>query len=261
MCGYAVAIPLLFFGGQMHALTRHIAKDGFRLRGTEMSRVDGFSDVVFGFALTLLVVSLEVPKTYDELHHLMLGFFPFAISFTFLLLIWMEHFQFFRRFGLHDTGTISLNATLLFVLLFYVYPLKFLFSMVVGVGSEADGHPRFSDAHQIPELMILYGLGFAAIYLLLAALYWNAYRQRETLELTAVERYQTRHWIIDEAGTGLVGLLSCVVATILPPQQAGLAGFVYMLIGPFKWIHESYAGRKAREMREAETQAKVDSLT
>jgi hypothetical protein len=34
----------------MQTLNEHIAKDGFRLRGTAMSRVDGFSDVVFGFA-------------------------------------------------------------------------------------------------------------------------------------------------------------------------------------------------------------------
>jgi hypothetical protein len=36
--------------------------DGFRLRGGEISRVESFSDAVFGFALTLLVVSLDVPK-------------------------------------------------------------------------------------------------------------------------------------------------------------------------------------------------------
>ena len=29
--------------------------------GCEVSRIEGFSDAVFGFALTLLVVSLEVP--------------------------------------------------------------------------------------------------------------------------------------------------------------------------------------------------------
>jgi uncharacterized membrane protein len=65
----------------MHAFNEHIAKDGFRLRGTSMSRLDGFSDVVFGFALTLLVVSLEVPKTYIELRNVLLGFLPFSICF------------------------------------------------------------------------------------------------------------------------------------------------------------------------------------
>ncbi len=162
-----------------------IGSDGFRLRGREMSRVDGFSDVVFGFALTLLVVSLEVPKSYVELHELIRGFLPFAISFTLLITIWYAHFFFFRRFGLHDVGTISLNAMLLFVVLFYVYPLKFLFGLVVGqiMGSAS---AKDLGPQQGVELMVLYGLGFAAVYLLLFALYWNGWRQREELELNAL---------------------------------------------------------------------------
>jgi hypothetical protein len=58
----------------MEGLGKHVDREGFRLRGIEMSRVDGFSDVVFGFALTLLVVSLEVPKTFAELHQSLRGF-------------------------------------------------------------------------------------------------------------------------------------------------------------------------------------------
>ena len=143
-----------------------------------MSRVDGFSDVVFGFALTLLVVSLEVPKTYAELHEMVRGFLPFAISFLLLLMIWFAHFQFFRRYGLDDFRTIVLNSCLLFVVLFYVYPLKFLFGLMVGGLLGADRGPRITET-QTPELMLLYGSGFAAIYLLIAALYWNAWSQRE----------------------------------------------------------------------------------
>jgi hypothetical protein len=39
----------------------------FRWRAGEITRLEAFCDVVFGFALTLLVVSLEVPRNYAEL--------------------------------------------------------------------------------------------------------------------------------------------------------------------------------------------------
>jgi len=56
----------------------------FRWRGHEVSRIEGLSDAVFAFAITLLVVSLEVPKTFDELAETMHGFGAFLISFTLL---------------------------------------------------------------------------------------------------------------------------------------------------------------------------------
>ena len=45
-------------------------------------------------------------------------------------LIWKEHHRFFSRYGFADTKTSFLNAVLLFVVLLYVYPLKFLFTML-----------------------------------------------------------------------------------------------------------------------------------
>ena len=38
------------------------------------SSIEAVSDVVFGFALTLLVVSLQVPRTYADLVDTMRGF-------------------------------------------------------------------------------------------------------------------------------------------------------------------------------------------
>src|SRR5947209_17313893 len=67
---------------------------GFRLRGAEVTRLESFSDAVFGFALTLLVVSLEVPKSVGDLMTTMRGFPAFALCFLFLGLLWNGHYKF-----------------------------------------------------------------------------------------------------------------------------------------------------------------------
>src|SRR6266550_5445328 len=119
----------------------------FRWRSHEISRIEGLSDAVFALAVTLLVVSLEVPKTFNELAATIRGFGAFAISFTLLFMIWFNHFKFFRRYGLQDNTTVCLNGVLLFVVLFYVYPLKFLFSYLVNVLTGGHGEVRLPNGN------------------------------------------------------------------------------------------------------------------
>ena len=45
-------------------------KNEFKFRGHEVRRIEAFSDAVFAFAVTLLIVSLEVPKSFGELTHI-----------------------------------------------------------------------------------------------------------------------------------------------------------------------------------------------
>ncbi len=57
---------------------------GVPWRSHEVSRIEALSDAVFAFAVTLLVVSLEVPATFAELWIKLHGFLAFGISFAML---------------------------------------------------------------------------------------------------------------------------------------------------------------------------------
>ena len=199
----------------------------FRLRGREVSRVEAFSDVVFGFALTLIVVSLEVPTTYAELINTMRGLPAFAICFAILTWVWFVHHTFFRRYALTDSITIALNTALLFIVLFYIYPMKFMFSYVTGqIQGAMDGR----------MLMLIYSLGFVGIFTLFLLLYGHAYRQREELELNRVEIYDTITSLWMYGSYVAIGIISCILATIVEGRGIAYAGLIYWLLGPISGV-------------------------
>jgi uncharacterized membrane protein len=147
--------------------------------------------VVFGFALTLLVVSLEVPSTYAALMEDLRGFLPFAVCFSQLVMIWLAHYKFSRRYGLEDAYAVFLNMVLLFLVLLYVYPLKFVFALLFSQLTGDQSHTNIS-WHEASVLMRIYALGFACVFLLFVLMYVHAYRMRQKLGLNAVEVEQTR---------------------------------------------------------------------
>ncbi len=170
---------------QIHGTAPHrpaiVPEKYFRWRAGEITRLEAFCDVVFGFAITLLVVSLEVPHTYAELLADMRGFLPFAACFAQLALIWRTHYKFSRRYGLEDPYTVFLNVVLLFLVLFYVYPLKFVFTLVF---SELTGSSAGLAWHEGSVLMRIYALGFVCVFLLFVLMYVHAYRLRRELALS-----------------------------------------------------------------------------
>jgi len=212
---------------------------GFRWRGAEITRLEGFSDAVFAFAVTLLVVSLEVPKDFGDLLETMRGFPAFAVCFALLAHIWSHHYRFFRRYGLQTPWANFLNCSLLFFVLFYVYPLKFLFNLTLRGGARIE-------AGEARTLFVIYGCGYAAVFFVFALLYLHAWKKREELVLTDLERLRTWHSLIDHSAMVVVGLVSALLAWLLPLRWVGMAGYFYFVIAAYHTIAGTLLGRRDR---------------
>ena len=222
---------------------------GFRMRGAGISRVDIFSDIVFALALVLLAISLTVPKTVHLPQPALLHLVTLAVCFLMVLGGWSSHYIFFRRYGLRDRLTLILNCTLLFLIVFCVYPLKVLFDTISRYLFRDTSPTWLSMTVQINGRLALYGLGFAAVFLLVCGLYWNAWRRRDLLELNGVERLLTVSSIIDALGLSAVGLLAALAALVLPASWSLGSALLYLLIVPWKTLNGLYFGRKARNLR------------
>jgi uncharacterized membrane protein len=226
----------------------------FRWRSREITRIEGFSDAVFAFAVTLLVVSLEVPRTFDEMAGAAQGFVAFALGSALLFVIWYNQYKFFRRYGMQDVLTITLNGALLFVVLFFVYPLKFLFTWLIKAFTGSDTTVRLANGvveqvirpGQTGSLMLIYGLGYVAVFGIFVLMYSHAYRKRGELELTDVEKYDTKASIRENALHTGIGLVSVSLVLIGGAAWALWAGLTYMLIGPVLSLHGSVSGKRRR---------------
>ncbi len=206
----------------------------------DVTRIEAFSDAVFGFAITLLVVSLEVPDSFDELLQVMKSLPVFAVTFAILLMMWQEHHSLFKRFPCADGVTIWLNGALLFVVVSYIYPLKFLFSGIVGPGGMRFGQSStFMRLDQARMLMVIYGAGFAAIFLLFATMYWRA-RRRAT---DPADRHAATVLIGHSVVYIGVAVLSMGLAVFGGLYASAYSGVAYGLIGPFQGLYHGLTDR------------------
>ena len=228
-------------------------------RRHDISRLEAFSDAVFAFALTLLVVSLDVPKSYGELMNLMGGFPAFACCFTVLVAIWYEHNLFFRRYGLQDGYTVLLNSVLLFVVMFYVYPLKFMFDSGFSHFMAWTGqgvHPM--SFAQLSRASAIYGLGFIAVFVMFGLLYLHAYRKRHELGLTPLEVFKITSYAGHHMVSAAIGVVVVVIALAAPRNYAFISPMVFFFMWP---AHALYGSRREKKRKAFEAQLPPEPAT
>jgi uncharacterized membrane protein len=253
-------------------LLHHEPIDGFRWRSHEITRIEGFSDAVFGFAVTLLIVSLEVPRTSTELLETMRGFGAFVATFIILVGMWRAQFTFFRRYGLEDNTTVSLNLVLLFTVLFFVYPLKFLFGVML---TKLRMKAMIETAHGLvpvvlPEhkkwIFMIFALGYVAVFAVFSLLYRHAYKQREALALNEFEIYETKLSIRQMTLLVVIGIAYFSVALLesLPRETpseklilritgiASMLVFLALMLAMLRLVRERKRVRKEWLMRSRE---------
>jgi uncharacterized membrane protein len=90
------------------------------------SRVEAFSDGVFAFAITLLVVTIAQPENYRQLAHDLARRWPslaaYVVSFAVIGIMWLNHHSVFSHFSHVDRGLVYFNLLLLMTVAFLPFP-------------------------------------------------------------------------------------------------------------------------------------------
>jgi uncharacterized membrane protein len=231
----------------------------FRYRGKNQTRVETLSDASFALAITLLVLSSSVPETYVALQQSLWDIVPFGICVTLIMLIWYQHYIFFLKYGLQDKAVILINTFLIFLLLIYVYPLKFLFKVIfqiyVGLisGDTVALNHLFSEViplEDTPGLMALYGFGAALIFSTMALFYRYALKHKKELELSVYEIFETKTGLYLNLFLALVPFLSGCIALfgLFGRHTFAAAGFAYFLYPIIMPAFGVYRGKRSQKV-------------
>ena len=207
-------------------------------RGREVTRIEAFVDAAFAFAVTLLVISFNaMPDSAQALVEALKGVPAFAASFSLLAMLWWQHADWSRRYGLDDGRSVLLSLLLVFLVLVYVYPLRIIFTSFFGwithgwlpVGIAIDNLRR-----DLLLMFLAYAVAWTTLGFVVVALYRHAWRMRDVLGLDRGERIELRgaiaaQWMIPATG-GVALLLLGACALAGRGELAGFSGFAYALM-------------------------------
>jgi uncharacterized membrane protein len=123
-------------------------------------RLEAFSDLVFGFSLSLLATRLDMPAKASEVFETT-RWATFIVTFGTICAIWLSHYRIFRHRFVARTPDVIVN----FIFLLGIAVLPYSVQVFL----------RFTTASNV---IVLYLGDFALVMAALATLRWRALRQR-----------------------------------------------------------------------------------
>ena len=199
-----------------------------------MTRIEVFVDAAFAFAVTMTMISFDaIPSNFDELVLAIKGIPAFIVAVIQLVWIWYAHNLWSKRFGLEDAKTVVLSTGLLIVMLIYIYPMRIMAGGMFSwfTGNYLPSGFNMSSYQQLAMMFVFLGIGFVAICLLLVFMYRYAASLKTELRLNDVEYYETKTVELMWQGAAFIGLLSIILALLLPETLVPFAGFAFSLLG------------------------------
>jgi uncharacterized membrane protein len=123
-------------------------------------RLEAFSDLVFGFSLSLLATRLDIPADASQIFEAT-RWSTFIITFAIICFLWLAHYKIFRHHFVPQIADVIIN---------------FIFLLGIAVLPYAvQTYLRFGNSR---ESLTLYFGDFALVFAALATLRWRALGQR-----------------------------------------------------------------------------------
>ena len=199
-------------------------------RQRQTTRLETFVDAAFAFALTMLVISVDsIPRSFDELLQALKGVPAFAASFAIMIMFWLGHYRWSRRFGIEDTGSVVLSLLLVFLVLVFLYPLRLMMSGALSAmtGGWLPAQFMVTEVAHARAFFGLYGLAFALMAVTLLALNWRVQQLQLEPPLSAGDRAAARVEVEVWSILACMGAASALLAVLLPPRWLVLSGWMF----------------------------------
>jgi uncharacterized membrane protein len=179
-------------------------------------RLEAFSDIVIGFSLAQLALTLTIPKHAIDLFVHVNGarsLLGFAITFALVCVVWWSHHRLFRHAFVPAPLNILANFAALGGVIFLSYSMQVLV------------HSGLLDR----TAYAMYTGSYAWILLLFAFLWWNGIRLRGT-QLAGDRRATALRFAMRTTIVGIWLAALTAVALVLGPQSAVNPVMVLLLI-------------------------------